>query len=109
MVKQGDVLRISFNPQKGHEQAGFRPAVVVSNRLLNKKSIIAFLCPVTHTKRNNPFHYQLTEYDFVDGYVMCDQIKAMDLETRDYSIIGKLSNEDITEVINRIEMIIEKE
>ncbi|MBR1743586.1 MAG: type II toxin-antitoxin system PemK/MazF family toxin [Lachnospiraceae bacterium] len=109
MVKQGDVLKIGFNPQRGHEQAGFRPAVVISNRLLNDRLTLAFLCPVTHTKRNNPFHYELTGYDFVDGFVMCDQLKTMDLQARRYDIIGHLRDEDTKNIIERVEMLIEKE
>ena len=108
MVRQGDVLKVSFNPQRGAEQSGYRPAVVVSNRILNK-TVLAFLCPVTHTKRKNPFHYELTGYDYVDGYVMCDQIKAMDLSARDYSALGHLEDADTKNIIERIEMLIEKE
>ena len=109
MVRQGDVLRISFDPQKGHEQVGFRPAVVISNRLLNEKLTLAFLCPITHTKRKNPFHYELTGYSFVDGFVMCDQLKTMDLKKRSHENIGHLSEEDIKNILDRIEMLIEKE
>lgn len=109
MVRQGDILKISFNPQKGHEQAGFRPAVVISNRLMNERSMLAFLCPVTHTDRHNPFHYELQGYSFVDGFVMCDQLKVMDLSARKYHIEGHLKDEDIEAIILRIEMLIEKE
>lgn len=109
MVKQGDVLKINFNPQVGHEQAGFRPAVVVSNKLLNNKLTLALLCPITHTKRNNAFHYELVNYDFVDGFVMCDQLKTMDLSKRGYAVIGSLRDDDIIKILDRIEMLIERE
>ena len=108
-VKQGDVLKVDFNPQKGHEQAGYRPAVVISNRLLNNRVTLAILCPVTHTERNNPFHYKLEGYEFVDGFVMCDQSKTFDLSARDYIVIGHLNNDDIIQVLERVEMLIEKE
>ena len=107
--KQGDVVKVSFDPQKGHEQAGYRPAIVVSNRLMNDRLSLVFMCPVTHTDRNNPFHYELKGYSFVDGYVMCDQMKSMDIKARDITNIGKLSDTDICEILNRIEMLIEKE
>jgi len=108
-LKQGDVVKVSFDPQKGHEQAGYRPAVVVSNRLLNDRISLAFMCPVTHTDRSNPFHYKLEGYSFVDGFVMCDQIKSMDINARNFTVVGRLNDEDITEIIDRIEMLIEKE
>lgn len=109
MVKQGDVLFISFDPQEGHEQAGDRPAIVVSNRLMNERLSLAFLCPVTHTNRNNPFHYELKGYDFVDGYVLCDQLRSMDMKARKFRRLGSLKDEDLTEILNRIEMLLEKE
>ncbi len=110
VIKQGDVVKVCFNPQLGHEQAGFRPAVVVNNRLLNQdKIVLAFLCPVTHTDRHNPFHYKLDGYDFVDGFVMCDQIKAMDLTAREYRLAGHLREQDISQIVERVEMLIEKE
>ena len=109
MVNQGDVLKINFNPQKGHEQAGYRPAIVVNNKLLSKKTTLAFLCPVTHTNRKNPFHYKIDGYDFIDGYVMCDQIKTMDLRARDFKIVGRLDDGDVRSIIERIEMLLEFE
>ena len=109
MVKQGDVLKINFNPQLGHEQAGYRPAVVVSNKLAQGWISVVFLCPVTRRNRNNPFHHKLDGYDFVGGDVLCDQIKSMDLNARAYRKIGELREEDIEGIINKIEMLIEKE
>ena len=44
MVSQGDIIKVSFNPQKGHEQAGYRPAVVISNDFFNQKTNLAILC-----------------------------------------------------------------
>lgn len=109
MVNQGDIVKINFNPQKGHEQAGYRPAVIISNKLINIKTSLAFLCPITHINCKNPFHYELKNYDFVDGFVMCDQVKTMDLNAGDYKVIGTLSDADISEIITRVEMLIEKE
>ena len=108
-LKQGDVVVISFDPQKGHEQAGNRPAVVVSNRIMNDHFSVVFLCPVTHTNRNNPFHYELKDYDFVDGYVLCDQMRSIDVKARTFHRIGALKDADTAEIIRRIEMLIEKE
>lgn len=108
-LKQGDVVKVSFDPQMGHEQAGYRPAVVVSNRLMNDRLSLVYMCPVTHTNRNNPFHYELKGYSFANGYVMCDQMKSMDINSRIFMKIGSLKDADIREIISRIEMLIEKE
>jgi mRNA interferase MazF len=108
-LKQGDVVKVSFDPQMGHEQAGYRPAVVISNRLMNDRLSLVYMCPVTHTNRNNPFHYELKGYSFVNGYVMCDQMKSMDINSRIFTKVGSLKDTDIREIISRIEMLIEKE
>ena len=108
-LKQGDVVKVSFDPQMGHEQAGYRPAVVISNRLMNDRLSLVYMCPVTHTNRSNPFHYELKGYPFADGYVMCDQMKSMDINSRVFTKIGSLKDADIREIISRIEMLIEKE
>ena len=113
-IRQGDVMIIDFNPQAGHEQAGHeqagrRPAVVISNHLMNDHFPVIMACPITHTKRNNPFHVELVGYDFVDGYVMCDQVKTMDARSRNYRTVGRLKEDDIGTVLERVEMLIEKE
>ena len=52
MVKQGDIIKINLNPSKGHEQAGYRPAVVISNDFFNKKTNMTICCPITNTLRH---------------------------------------------------------
>jgi mRNA interferase MazF len=51
MVKQGDIIKLDFNPQAGHEQAGYRPAVVISNNFFNNKTNLTIVCPITNTKK----------------------------------------------------------
>ena len=53
--KQGDIIIMDFNPQKGHEQSGRRPALVLSNDILNHHSSLAFVCPITNTNEKYPF------------------------------------------------------
>lgn len=108
-LKQGDVVKVSFDPQMGHEQAGYRPAVVVSNRLMNNRLSLVYMSPITHTNRNNPFHYELKGYSFVDGYVMCDQMRSMDVSSRTVTKIGSLRENDLCVILERIEMLLEKE
>ncbi|MCD7777284.1 MAG: type II toxin-antitoxin system PemK/MazF family toxin [Clostridiales bacterium] len=63
MVVQGEIIKISFNPQSGHEQVGYRPAVVVSNNDFNKYTKMALVCPITNTNNSFPLHIPL---DFVN-------------------------------------------
>ena len=63
MVKQGDIIKISFNPQSGHEQAGYRPAVVVSNNYFNNITKLAMVCPITNSPNEFPLHIKLDDRD----------------------------------------------
>lgn len=62
MVKQGSIIKINFNPQSGHEQAGYRSAVVISNNTFNEKARLAIVCPITNTKNNFPLHIPLQQF-----------------------------------------------
>lgn len=102
MVKQGDIIKINFNPQKGHEQAGYRPAVVVSNDCFNEKTGLTLLCPITNTNNKFPLHISLDERTKTTGYILCEHIKSLDLEARDYRFIEKLPKVKLAYVIEVI-------
>jgi mRNA interferase MazF len=80
--KQGDIVVMDFDPQKGHEQSGRRPALVVSNNILNQHSAVALVCPITNTVKNHPFHIKLDERTNTTGVVLCDQAKMLDIRSR---------------------------
>lgn len=61
MVEQGTIIKVNFNPQAGHEQAGYRPSVVVSNNIFNKKTNLTIVCPITNTNNRFPLHIPLDE------------------------------------------------
>ena len=82
MVRQGDIIKISFNPQEGHEQAGYRPAVVVSNDFFNRRCSMTLLCPITDTNNKFPLHVPLDDRTETTGVVLCEQIRSMDLNAR---------------------------
>ena len=88
MVEQGDIIYINFSPQSGHEQAGHRPALVVSNKIFNEKTGMTILCPITTKDNGFPLHLPLVGTEKIFGYVMCEHIKAFDdqaAHTRDFS------------------------
>ena len=74
---------INFNPQKGHEQAGRRPALIISNNILNHHSAMAMVCPITNTNKHHPFHIELDERTNTTGVILCDQAKMLDIGPRD--------------------------
>lgn len=64
---KGDLIALSFNPQSGHEQKDMRPALVVSNTLLNQKAGLAIVYPITRTDRKYPFHAKISEASTLNG------------------------------------------
>jgi mRNA interferase MazF len=95
MVKQGDIIKLNLDPTVGHEQAGYRPALVVSNETFREASNMTFVCPITHTNRHSLLHVKLTNIK-TDGFVMCDQLRSVDLTNRKFTIVDHIT-EDIAE------------
>ena len=102
MVKQGDIIRINFNPQKGHEQAGYRPAVVISNDFFNQKTGLAILCPITNTNNAFPLHVELDDRTKTTGVVLCEHIKALDVHNRTYDYVERIPEDILTQIINTV-------
>ena len=100
MVNQGDIIKISFDPQRGHEQAGYRPAVVVSNDFFNQKTNLAIICPITNTNDKFPLHIPLDSRTSTTGVALCEHIKALDLNARPNSFVEKLPNDILKQVID---------
>ena len=102
MVKQGMIIKLNFNPQIGHEQAGYRPAVVVSNNIFNNKAKLAIVCPITNTDNKFPLHIALDERTKTKGVILCEHLKTLDLRKRKYEIIEKLPKDILDNVINTV-------
>lgn len=108
MVKQGTIIKVNFNPQAGHEQAGYRPAVVISNNIFNQKTNLTIVCPITNTNNHFPLHISLDERTQTTGVILCEHIKAIDLNTRKYQVIENLPDDITEKVIDIIYSEIEK-
>ncbi|MFI3173985.1 MAG: type II toxin-antitoxin system PemK/MazF family toxin [Bacillota bacterium] len=102
MLKQGDIIKLNFNPQRGHEQSGYRPALVVSNNFFNQKCNLTIVCPITNTDREFPLHIPLDSRTTTTGYVLCEHIKSLDLKNRNYRLIEKLPPDILENVLNVI-------
>ena len=77
---QGDIITMDFNPQQGHEQSGRRPALIISNDILNHHSSMAMVCPITNTNKHHPFHVELDDKTNTTGVILCDQAKMLDIK-----------------------------
>ena len=102
MVKQGTIIKINFNPQSGHEQAGYRPAVVISNNVFNQKTKLSIVCPITNTNNHFPLHIPLDNRTKTTGVILCEHIKALDLNSRTYQVIEDLPKDILQNVIDII-------
>ncbi|MCL1903967.1 MAG: type II toxin-antitoxin system PemK/MazF family toxin [Oscillospiraceae bacterium] len=108
MVKQGDIIKLDFNPTKGHEQGGYRPAVVISNDFITKITNIICVCPISNTSRDFPMHVLLDDRTETTGFIFCDHLKTVDLHARKFSFIEKLPEDILDEVLNKTISSLEK-
>jgi mRNA interferase MazF len=80
--ERGDVVWLDLDPRAGHEQAGRRPAIVVSPGSYNGKVGLALFCPITSRVKGYPFEVALPEGFLVQGVVLADQLRSMDWRAR---------------------------
>lgn len=86
--RKGDFIAVTLDESVGHEQRGHRPALVVSNDLFNRRTGLAFVCPVTSTRRDYPFHVEIPDGQAVTGFVMVEQVKSIDFRARGAKSLG---------------------
>jgi mRNA interferase MazF len=89
----GDLIKIDFDPQAGHEQAGWRPALVISEAAYNARSNLALICPVTNQAKGYPFEVPLPKGCALQGVVLADHVKSADLKARGAKHVGAAPKE----------------
>lgn len=104
--RQGDIIAITFDPQSGHEQRGRRPAFVVSKDLFNQGTGLAIVCPITNTERGFPFHIPVPRGSKLTGFIMVEQVKSVDFQSRRASRIEHGSDELLSEVLSILDVCI---
>ena len=105
--ERGDVVWISLNPQVGHEQAGRRPAVVVSPRSYNAKVGLGLFCPITSHAKGYPFEVSLPAGLPVSGVVLADQVKSLDWRVRQAEFAARLPGNTSAEVLGKLAVLLE--
>ena len=100
--ERGDVVWITLNPQAGHEQAGRRPAVVLSPGAYNGKVGLAILCPITNRIKGYPFEVLIPAGLPVTGVILADQVKSLDWRARDAVWICRLPSETMAEAAQKL-------
>ena len=94
--EQGDIVMLNFSPQAGHEQAGRRPALVVSNASFHRYTGLAIFCPITNQIKDYPLHVRLDDRTRTTGEILCEHVKSLDYrENRKLcACIRKMTDED---------------
>lgn len=99
---RGDLIWLQFNPPAGHEQAGHRPAVVISPSSYNRRVGLALCCPVTSQVKGYPFEVLLPQGLGVEGAILSDQIKSLDWRVRKARRIGTVPADVLQETVGKI-------
>ena len=99
MINQGDIIYISFDPTKGHEQQGTRPAVVISNNEYNKETSFRVVFPISTTDRNYFLYVDLDERTKTQGKILADQIRILDIKARPYKFVEKIPEDILDHLI----------
>ena len=103
MLERGQIVWIDFNPQRGREQSGRRPAVVISPRAYNEVSSCVLVCPITSNVAPWPWKVNLPENGQVTGAILVDQVKSIDARARHIEVTAqKLSSSVLSEVLARL-------
>ncbi len=104
---RGDLVWISFDPPAGHEQAGHRPALVISPDAYNRKVGLVLLCPVTTRRQGYPFEVPIPPGSAVSGVILADQIKSMDWRARKAVFCCRAPEDVLGEVIAKAQSLLE--
>ena len=98
----GDIVWITFNPQAGHEQAGHRPALILSPKAYNGRVGLAILCPITSQVKGYPFEVRIPDGLEVGGAVLSDQVKSLDWKARNAEFSCRLPVTVFNEVVAKL-------
>jgi mRNA interferase MazF len=103
---RGDIITVDFSPQSGREQAGRRPALVLSPIEYNQKVGLCICCPVTSKRKAYPFEVDLERSPGVTRVVLVDQVSSVDWQARHASRVSRLPNLLLEKVVEKINILI---
>lgn len=103
---RGDVVWLSFDPQAGHEQAGRRPALVLSPMGYNDKTGLCLVCPITSRIKGYPFEISIPKNAKVTGVVLADQVKSLDWQVRKAELIERSRESVVEETLEKVRILL---
>ena len=105
-MNQGDIILVDFDPTKGREQAGYRPAVVISQTAYNQRRNMVFVCPITNSTRPLRLRVLLDGRTQTQGDVICEQVRVIDLLARKCKVVERLPGDLLKQVLEAVSAII---
>jgi len=103
---RADVVWLQFNPQAGSEQAGHRPALVISPKAYNARVGLALFCPISSQIKGYPFEVEITDGGKISGVILADQLKNLDWRVRQIEFIEKVSHKVLHETLSKMNTLI---
>jgi mRNA interferase MazF len=105
-MKQGDIVYTDFDPTLGREQSGRRPAVIISQTEYNQRRNLVWICPITSSVKSLRFHVRLDDRTKIQGDVICEQVRTIDLLVRKCRYVEPLSKDLLQKVLDAVSVII---
>lgn len=107
-LERGDLVWLNFSPQKGSEQAGHRPAIIISPKPYNQVSRCVLACPITSNLAPWPWKVELSSSKSINGAVLADQVRTIDVEARGVRKSGeRATDKEIAEVLAKLKTLVE--
>ena len=106
--ERGDIVWITLSSQAGHEQAGRRPAVVLSPSAYNDKVGLAIFCPITNQIKGYPFEVSIPGGLAITGAILADQVKSLDWRARRAELAGTLPATTVAEVLQKLNTLLSR-
>jgi mRNA interferase MazF len=100
--ERGDLVWISLDPRTGHEQAGRRPALVLSPSAYNRRTGLALCCPITGHVKGYPFEVEIPTGLPIEGVVLADQVKCLDWRARRADVAAAAPPEVVAETLGKL-------
>ena len=105
-MKQGDIIWLDFDPTKDREQAGHRPALVISRTEYNRVRNLAIICPITSQSRPLKLRVPLDHRTQTQGDVICEQLRTIDLLARKCKVVEQIPKDKLENVLEALSAII---
>lgn len=103
---QGEVVWLDHDPQAGHEQAGRRPALVLSPRAYNAATGLMLCCPITNQVKGYPFEVELVGVKALRGVILSDQVRSLDWEARRAERAGRAADDVLSDVLTKLKVLL---